>query len=305
MVRFGRIHCDTMSKLRTSGSAEQRLDSTYYDAERVYLQIEKYTSDASWRECAALARTFYRDELVLPKNGAVTGYWAFTKGLLLDYQLTGDQRSRQAIIDISINGAYAADSTSLWKTASAVSARDVGYAIMSYVNAEKVGAHPRRRKELLIDQALDHIRQWANGSVLFSFAERQSSDYLKPFFAAITIQALIEANELKPDPRILPAIATILDPLWQRAWLPNAQAFYYESTKPTKGAPDLNLMIAPAYAWMYAKTGERKYLERGNQIFSSGVKHAYLLGIKQFNQNYSWSFDYIKWCQQIAPDPSH
>ena len=156
-----------MAKLRASGTAEERLDSTYYDAERVYLQIEKYTNDVSWRECAALARRFYRDDHVLPKKGAVTGYWAFTKGLLLDYQLTGDQRSRQAIIDISINGAYAADSTSLWKTASAVSARDVGYAIMSHVNAEKVGAHPRRRKELLIDQALDHIRQWANGSVLF------------------------------------------------------------------------------------------------------------------------------------------
>ena len=68
MVRFGRLHCDTMAKLRASGTAEERLNSTYYDAERVYLQIEKHTTDVSWRECAAVARTFYRDEHVLPKK---------------------------------------------------------------------------------------------------------------------------------------------------------------------------------------------------------------------------------------------
>ena len=290
-----------MAKLRASGTAEERLNSTYYDAERVYLQIEKHTTDVSWRECAAVARTFYRDEHVLPKKGAVTGYWAFTKGLLLDYELTGDERSRQAIIDISFNAAYATDTTWLWKTASAVSARDVGYAIMSYVNSERVGAQPRRRKELLIDQALDHIRQWVNRSVLYSFAERQSSDYLKPFFAAITMQALIEAYELKPDPRIPPAIAAILDALWDRAWLPNELAFYYESTHPTVAAPDLNLIIAPAYAWMYSRTGTPKYLERGDQIFFGGVKRAHLSGIKQFNQNYSWSFDYVKWRYMRMP----
>jgi hypothetical protein len=305
MVRFGRIHCDTIAKLHTFGTREERLNSTYYDAERVYLQIEKYTTDASWRECAALARTFYRDEHVLPQKGAVTGYWAFTKGLLLDYEITGDERSKKAIVDISLNAAYAKDGTWLWKTASAVSARDVGYAIMSYVNAEKVGEAARQRKDQLIDQALDHIRQWVNRSVLYSFAERQASDYLKPFFVAITMQALIEAYELKPDTRIPPAIAAILDTLWERAWLASAEAFYYESTHPTGAAPDLNLMIAPAYAWMYSRTGERKYLERADQVFLSGVKHAYLPGIKQFNQNYWWSFDYVKWRQQIALDPSH
>lgn len=298
MVKFGRVHCDAMAKLgETRSTVDQRLDSTYYDAERVYYQIAAYTGDLSWRDCAAIAERIYRDGYVLRKHGRVAGYWAFTKGLLFDYQLTSDESSRKAIVDISRNAAYASDQTRLWSTASAVNARDVGYAIMSYVNAEKVGEPPRRRKQLLIDQALDHIRQWVDRSVLYSFAERQPSDYLKPFFVAITLQALIEAYELKPDARIPAAIASILDVLWERAWIPSRHAFYYESTNPDSPAPDLNLMIAPAYGWMYLKTREMKFLERGDDIFAGGVKGAYLSGFKQFNQNYWWSFDYVKWRQ--------
>jgi hypothetical protein len=300
MVRFGRIHCDMMARLQSSGTAEERLNSTYYDAERVYYQIAAYTRDPSWHQCAALAERFYRNQYVLTKQGTVPGYWAFTKGLLIDWELTRDEQSKLAIVDISLNAAYASDGTWLWKTASAVSARDVGYAIMSYVNAEKVGQLPRQRKELLIEQALDHIKQWVNRSVLYSFAERQPSDYLKPFFVAITLQALIEAYELTPDPRIPPAIASILDLLWERAWRPSDHAFYYESAHPNSAAPDLNLMIAPAYAWMYSRTEDQKYLERGDLIFSGGVMYAYLPGIKQFNQNYWWSFNYVKWRQQKA-----
>jgi hypothetical protein len=61
------------------------------------------------------------------------------------------------------------------------------------------------------------------------------------------------------------------------------------------GAPDLNLLIAPAYAWLYSRTGDTTYRDRGDQIFAGGVKGAWLDGSKVFNQNYMWSFDYVKW----------
>ena len=65
---------------------------------------------------------------------------------------------------------------------------------------------------------------------------------------------------------------------------------------PTKpGAPDLNLLIAPAFAWLYQRTGDTTYRDRGDQIFAGGVKGAYLDGAKQFNQSYMWSFDFVKW----------
>ena len=69
-------------------------------------------------------------------------------------------------------------------------------------------------------------------------------------------------------------------------------------SQPNPAAPDLNLLIAPAFAWMYQQTGDTTYRDRGDQIFAGGVKGAISTDGKQFNQNYMWSFDYVKWRQQ-------
>ena len=64
-------------------------------------------------------------------------------------------------------------------------------------------------------------------------------------------------------------------------------------------APDLNLLIAPAYAWLYKMTSDEEYRIMGDQIFLGGVTGAHLdTAGKQFSQNYRWSFDYVKWRSQ-------
>ena len=91
--------------------------------------------------------------------------------------------------------------------------------------------------------------------------------------------------------------------LWARAWVATDRAFWYENWAPDgnqafpqkAGAPDLNLLIAPAFAWMYHQTGDTTYRDSGDQVFAGGVTGAYLDNGKQFNQNYMWSFDYVKW----------
>jgi hypothetical protein len=49
---------------------------------------------------------------------------------------------------------------------------------------------------------------------------------------------------------------------------------------------------------MYQQTGDTTYRDRGDQVFAGGVTRAYLNNGKQFNQNYMWSFDYVKWRSQ-------
>src|SRR5207302_6734489 len=97
---------------------------------------------------------------VLPNKGKVPGYWNFTHGLTMDYLRTGDEASKTAVILLSENAAYAADSTEPAWTQSAVRSREVAYAIMSYINAEQVGARPRPRLSRLVDHALGHLDQW-------------------------------------------------------------------------------------------------------------------------------------------------
>jgi hypothetical protein len=112
----------------------------------------------------------------------------------------------------------------------------------------------------------------------------------------LTMEALIGYYEQTGDARIPSQIQLAADGLWSAAWVPASNSFYYESTGDhTAGAPDLNLLIAPAYAWLWQKTGEARYLQRGDQVFAGGVSYANFWSGKQFSQNYRWSFDYVKW----------
>jgi len=282
MLEYGRRHGQELADL-ASGTPQDRVDATYYDAERVFYQIAAYTGDPSWANDAQIAERYYRDQYVLPNHGDVPGYWNFTQGLRMDYERTGDVISRVALLLLSEHAAFAERDTPIEWTESAESSREVAYAIMSHVNAEAVGAAPIPKKTQLIDQAMRHIDQW--------FVSKSAS-YM-PFMVGLTAQALIHAYEQTPDPRIQTAVATAVEGLWREAWLPAASAFYYAGTSPTIAAPDLNMLIAPAYAWMYRQTGDLTYRDRGDAIFAGGVHNAFLGPMKHFNQNYMWSFDYM------------
>lgn len=291
---------DAMTGAEADANSGMRLGSTYYDAEQVFYQIAEYTGDQSWLQYAQLAEKFYRDEFVTLLKGQVPGYWNFTSGLLTDYLTTGDQQSKNAVISIAQNGSYARDNTPLEATASAVYARDVSYAVISYTNAEILGEPVRERKGELINQLLDYVDQWFVRHNVPPGGEPHPADYLKPFFVGLDMHALIYSYEHSPDPRIPQAVGVALEGLWNRAWMPDQQAFWYANidagTIPAyTAAPDLNLLIAPAYAWMYQHTGDVTYRDRGDQVFAGGVAKAYLGGAKQFNQNYQWSFDYVAW----------
>jgi hypothetical protein len=288
MLSFGQQHANSLSGL----SGDAALNAIYYDAARVFYQIADYTHDPSWLAPAHEAATIYRDQFVLPNNGDVPGYWNFTGGLLLDYQHTGDVRSKDAILLLSNNADFARDGTPLEWTASTVQSREVAYSIMSYLNAETVGQPHRARLDDLVTQAVGHLDQW--------FVSK-TAPYLQPFMAGLTMEALIQYNTaVGGDPRILPAIQSAVDSLWSHNWLSDNQSFQYVDRElvvdggPTP-APDLNMLIAPAYAWMYHQTGNPMYQQEADAIFKGGVEDAYLQGAKQFNQNYLFAFDFLTW----------
>src|SRR5262249_9781040 len=105
------------------------------------------------------------------------------------------------------------------------------------------------------------------------------------------------------DSRIPVAVKIAMDWLWANAWNASGQAFWYGLYGPaigpfqtTSNAPDLNLLIAPAFAWLYKQTGDTTYRDRADAIFAGGVTQACpSCDGKHFNQQYRWSFDYMKW----------
>lgn len=89
-------------------------------------------------------------------------------------------------------------------------------------------------------------------------------------------------------------------------------AFYYSDRDyqdPTNSAltdsvyhaADLNMLIAPAYAWLAVHykntdpTRSAELLSIGDNIFMSGIYGRYIVQGKQFSQHYRWSIDYLKY----------
>lgn len=288
MISFGRKHCASL--LDTSQSAEQRLAATYYDAQYVYYMIYDYTKDPYWNRCADAAEGVYRDQFVIAGDGKVPGYWNFTHGLTEDYLRTKDSKSKEAVILISKKAAFATDNTPIESTESTELSREVAYTIMSYLNAERLGEPRRARLEKLVSQAFRHLDGWF---------VKETAPYVRPFMVALTAHSLIMYHGVTDDPRVVSAIKNALDWIWDRMWIPSTQAFMYtdrvHESGGTEPSPDLNLIIAPVFAWLYLQTGDSKYRTRGDDIFSGGVRKAWLDAPKQFNQSYRWSFDYLRW----------
>ena len=308
----------------TPSTPNALLDEVYYDGERVYYQIATYTGNtAYWNACAAKAEAIYRDQYAIPNNGVLPGYWLFTKGLRLDFERTGDVTSKNTAQLLSQNSSFATDGACCppppgYNMAGQEFSREVAYAINSYMDTEALGYPKRKNKDLYISDALGHLDQW-----FVTFTNPYSGSwFIQPFMVGLTMRSLMQVYDETPpaqrtaDMLKIPAkIKVALDGLWsgslpgatpgQGAWLPASQAFFYATFNDsgTCGAtpciqlpaPDLNLLIAPAFAWYYLQSGDTAYRTRGDQVFAGGVLGANLTGGKEFDQNYIYSFDYVTW----------
>jgi len=298
MVTFGKSNGDAIVAHQNDDPVDPALAMTYYDAIRVYHEIATYTQDTMpWTKYIEAAKNVYRDRYVVKNQGAVPGFWNFTTGLRVDFDRGGDASSRSAVLLIAQKAAYAADGTPASYTANMNRMREVAYTIVSYLDAGALGDRQRQRKALLVDQAYDHLNQFV--SEAWAGTPTQAS----PFMAALTAHALIRDWQTTMDRRLIPALTRLADYLWANAWVAGDESMLYqlnpldveEGGRSTQGTPDLNLLIAPLYAFLAKATGEVKYREQGDALFAGGVTRAFLGLNKQFNQNYWWSFDYVAW----------
>ena len=289
MNTFGRKNGELLSSAELN--ADQRLDSVYYDGQWVFERIADFSGEPVFRRYAARAGEIYRDEYIFPSKGNAQGFRTFTRGLVDDFIKNGNARSKEAALLIVDASAYTRESTPLNETVSADFSREVAYAILAYLDSEKVGRARSPRLKQFVDQALGHLDQW--------FATPRARTTLKPFMVALTAQALIQYDTQVGDPRILPALKDAAEKTWARLWLEDKKCFRYADRlgEPDgmNPAPDLNLLIAPMYGWLYFKTKDPEFAIKGDKIFEGGVTQAFLGNGKQFNQNYRWSFDYVKW----------
>jgi hypothetical protein len=280
----------------------------YYDAQRVHEQIAEYLGETQpWRGYGQSAEDNYKTYLE-NANFRAAGYQRFPHGLYLDWKNTGDSESKAYLDELRDRPSFSYPSGWEDEWAQQKYSREIAYSIQSQIIAERAG-YPRQTQRLntLVDLALGHIDIWVTKDYIDSDPDWQ---FCQAFMVGLTASALIEYYERSvdlgsPDSRVLPAIKRAGEFLWDEMWVPNADGSGYgafEYVQPsTSGvgsespAPDVSLLIAPMFSWLYLQTGNATWLQRGDDIFAGGVKLAWLERAKNFNQNYRSSFNFIEW----------
>jgi hypothetical protein len=276
-------------------------NDNYYDAARVYYQIADYTKDAKWNTCAKKAILAYRDGYLKPNGNRAAGWIIFPHGLAEDFKRTGDQASKTALLQLASGSAFAGSYPLEW-TASANASREVAFNITSKLMATSFGGQVWGL-DAQVAQAFEHVAQWTR--LRQGKPSGTDADYVRPFMVAITSEALIQwaEGDSGKRQRVKDALLPLWDSLWECCWIATEQTMMY-TDRPDDGnnqggqepAPDVNLLIAPADAWLYNETKDTKWRDRADALFTGGVMKACLsCGAKQFNENYRWSFSYLTW----------
>lgn len=266
-------------------------DDWYYDGGRVFLQMADYTGDyAQWVPCAERILSEY-GTIVNNNAGQIQLYEKFPYGLAMNYLRYGDQTSKQAVINLDTTATLAGD-FGYGTLANPYYMRELSYAIDSMVAGQEIGQPQSVWLPIAVNAALNQID------------EDYVSDpwqFDQPFYGGLMAEALITYyDNVSPDPRIPPAIKTMLDWYWNNAVNhTTGQTDYNPLYVPSYTFYDLNDLFDPAYAWYWNLTGNNTYQQEGDLLFQSDLTTDANDDItydgKIFSQTYKWSFDYVRW----------
>ena len=275
----------------------------YYDGGRVYFQVADYTGEkAKWEPCAYWIVNQYRDNVMRrTPPGGIQAWRVFTKGLSMAYRRTGDVSYKAAVVAMSKSSPYAAPQKGGILTEDGI--RETAYLLEAQVEAERLGEPRNPVMAKTASLLLGHFQ------ILFSDFTYQLH---QTFYDGIGVRALIEYHDLTKDPRVLPAVKTMLDWMWFKGWDPVAKKLVYnpepsgpkrppESGGCQKYGTELINLIVPAFAWYYRQTGDTAYSNRGDEMWSHALDTDISYSGKIFSQNYQWSFDFLKWRQGMPP----
>lgn len=257
------------------------LAMVYYDGQYCAWKLRDYTDDAGWDALIQDTWEAYVPYYVVPANGGVQGYRNFTEGPLEDV-LRGSSRSAasKAAIQLIIDNSNFVNSDNL---SSYELSRECAYALMALINAQRAGitltVSQAARIPVLKDWCLGHIDQWCTSL---------TAEFYRPFMGGITAHALtMYSLYISEDADILAALIVLANHTWTTSWKATdgvwgqGKSFLYTdrvgtvewwaSTDDANTAPDLNMMIAPLWAYLWWKTGVSTWRSNGDLIFEGGV----------------------------------
>jgi len=211
MTTYGQTFCTQLTN--TSLTFDQKLNTTYYDSQRVFYNIRDYTGGTTWETCALKAQSIYRDGYVTPNNGQVPGYWDFPHGIFQSYIRVGDTTSQKAVGLLSRNAAYGTSSVgNLNGMVSPALSREISYHLMAYLFALAAGEPKNPVGEAYLELTLGYIDQWfVSKNYVVTGGDVPPAAigkfYTQPFMVGLA--ALIQYYETKSQDVRIPAAVKI------------------------------------------------------------------------------------------------
>lgn len=276
----------------------------YYDGMWVLQQIADYTGeslDAEWQRCWDIYYP-YATNTMEPRIGLPTGYRVFPHGFEAEAKLD-DDNAKHALVRLATRSAYGAHSAStIRKWLVGVNrSREAAYLLQALLACKRVGIEGEVREygartEVLTSMISQHFNQW--------FGDKTAT-LMQPFMVGLSAHALIEYTttyDISTD-WMFDNIERAAQWLMDNAWNEERKCFYMDNYRPYESwadrdglrwAIDLNMLVAPMYAWLWKETGDHKWQDFGDKVFGAGTTCEINTG-KQLSQNYRLSFLYVKW----------
>jgi Ca2+-binding RTX toxin-like protein len=303
--------------------------SNYYD--RAFINYVWYmrTGDKTYLDQGNAIAADYLKNYVEANDYSIASWWSMPKGITAHYLINGDQASLTAIGKLADQVAGGWNRDNNWANLfdphlsggreQARSLETLTQAII--IDAPSVGVPKiqangddwgvaggndfRVLAKSLVEKILTSGFQSADGSRpnYMEGAAADGSPIDKPFMNGLMNESLINYYEqVDADPRIISFVKANLDYMWANEWDPTAKAFQYIDKTSVNGVQDtptadVNMLIVSGFGFVYKHTGDATYLERGNQVFEGGVDGSWLAGSKQFNQQYTSSYNYLAYIQ--------
>lgn len=294
-------------------------EANYYDRAKIYYVWWARTGKPEYLARANALALDYRKNYIEANAYHVATWWSMLGGVTLHYLVTGDECSRLAVGKVADGAVAPYVRENNWANLvdpEAFDGRDQSRFLQAILyaalidapslgvpniqpNGEDWGVSGGNDWRALLPEILGRIltTQAPTGARRY----KDACGHDKPFMNGLLNDALIEYDALfVDDPRILPFIKANLDYMWNHEWLEKDRAFKYLEVRcgddPENGpvpAPDLNNLIVNGFGWIFSRTRDETYRQRGDAIFAGGSEQAYLVGGKMFNQNYASSYKYI------------
>jgi len=279
----------------------------FYDRVAAYYGMWVRTGNPVYWNRATQLSNAYRHDYVEYQNYQISTYVIATQGIMLHYLATGEPLSFFAVGRIAQQFARCVNTST-----------ENSSCYMAPLTYNQDLRNPTRMLEAFLwawllqspgDPAMGSF-DWASllskGTDLMLSTQLPNGGYssqeycygIPPYQIGLFNDQLIRQYLLfKADPRIVTSVTNSVQWMWSTQWVASASAFHYNSVDcpdnglgtsvgGTEPAGDLTGMLVDGFAWSAKMTGDPNMASIARQVFSAAISGAYLIGSKQFNQEY-------------------